>query len=206
MHINWLGLSCIKITSKENIIITDPYDDATGLKMPKLKADITILSNPQDKNFSNVSRLSGENFLIDKPGEYEIKQTFVYGLPAGASDQLNNIIYCIKAEGMSCGFVGALNHSLTDEQLEILEGVDILFLPVGSLSSEHRTKIVSHIEPRIIIPIYFDLPKQKIKLDSPEKFAKEMGIKNIESIDKLVIKQKDLPQDENKVIFLKPSF
>lgn len=206
MHIYWLGLSCFKIQSKENIIITDPYNDKVGLNMPKLKTDIVVLSDPKDNNINNVQRLSGEHFLIDGPGEYEIKQNFVYGLKAGELDQTSSYIYRLEAEDISVGFLGLLNHSLTNEQLEVMEDVDVLLLPVSSLNSERRTKIISQIEPRIVIPMYYQTPKVKLKLEAVEKFAKEMGIKKIESEDKIILKAKDLPQEETKVVFLNPSF
>ncbi|MFA6027512.1 MAG: MBL fold metallo-hydrolase [Patescibacteria group bacterium] len=205
MHINWLGLSCFKIQTKGNTIITDPYGDKTGLTMPKQKADVVLLSDPKNDNVNNTKRLIGDNFLIDGPGEYELKEDYIYGLKAGETDQTGNFIFRIESEEISLGFLGVLNHSLTDAQLETMEGVDVLFLPVSSLTSERRTKIISQIEPRIVIPMYHHIPKLKLKLENVEKFAKEMGIKNIEAQDKLILKKKDLPQEETKVIFLKNS-
>lgn len=204
MHINWLGVSCFKIQSKENVIITDPYADKVGITMPKLKSDIIILSDPDNSNINNINRLSGEPFLINGPGEYEIKQNFIYGIKAGDTDQTGNYIYRLEAEDMSLGFLGLLNHSLTNEQLEIMEDVDVLLLPISSLNPERRTKIISQIEPRVVIPMYYQTPKIKIKLETVEKFAKEMGIKKIVSEEKIILKAKDLPQEETKVIFLQP--
>lgn len=203
MHISWLGFSCFKIQTKENIIITDPYTDKAGLKMPKLKADIVLISDRENEICNNVDRLSGEHFLINQAGEYEIKENLIYAIPAGEADQNKNLIYHIESENMTIGFLGLLNHSLSNEQLETMEGVDILFLPVSSLTSERRTKIISQIEPRIVIPMYYQLPKTKIKLESVEKFAKEMGQKKIEFLDKIILKKKDLPQEETRIAFLK---
>lgn len=203
MHISWLGFSCFKIQTKESVIITDPYSDNSGLKMPKLKADIILASDRQNELINNVERLSGDHFLINQAGEYEIKENIFYAMAAGEADQNKNLIFCINSEGMTLGFLGLLNHSLSNEQLEVMEGVDILFLPVSSLTSERRTKIISQIEPRIVIPMYYKLPKVKIKLDEVDTFAKEMGQKKIEYLDKVVLKPKDLPQDETRIIFLK---
>ena len=205
MHINWLGFSSFKIQNKENIIITDPYADKIGLKMPKLKGDIVVLSDPKNDDINNSPRISGDPFLIDKAGEYELKQTFIYGIRAGDKDQSHSMVYSIATNDLSVGFLGLLNHSLTDEQLKVLEGVDVLLLPVTSLTSERRTKIISQIEPRIIIPMYYKTPKVKPKLEGIEKFSKEMGIKKIDYQDKVILKAKDLPQDQNNVIFLKPT-
>ena len=42
------------------------------------------------------------------------------------------------------------------------------------------------------------------KLESIEGFLKLLGIKNLEKMPKLTIKEKDLPKEEVKVIVLEP--
>ncbi|MDO8559272.1 MAG: lactamase, partial [bacterium] len=65
-------------------------------------------------------------------------------------------------------------------------------------------KIISQIEPRIVIPMHYSLPKLKVKIDGLEPFLKEMGQKSAESQPKLLIKKKDLTAEETKVIVLQP--
>ena len=50
--------------------------------------------------------------------------------------------------------------------------------------------------------MHYALPKVKVKLDGAEKFLKAMGIKSAEPQPKLVIKKKDVPQEETKMIVL----
>lgn len=199
MQIQWTGLGSFRIETKNSVIITDPFDDSVGLTMPKLKADIVLISAKDNKLANNVKRLSGDFMLIDSPGEYEIKQSFVYGVAAP------NTLYTIEDEGMSLGFLGPLDTGLTDEQLETIEGVDILLLPVGTLSKEQRTVLTSQIEPRVVIPYLFKQPKVKLDLEPLETFLKEFGVKTTQPQDKLTIKKKDLPQEETTVIVLEPS-
>ncbi len=49
MYINWLGLSCFKIQTTESTIITNPFAPNTGLRRPRLSAQVVILSNPEDR-------------------------------------------------------------------------------------------------------------------------------------------------------------
>ena len=63
---------------------------------------------------------------------------------------------------------------------------------------------MSQIEPKIIIPMHYALPKLKVKLEGVEKFLKTMGIKKIEPVNKLTIKKKELLEEEAKIIVLKP--
>ncbi|MFH1536918.1 MAG: MBL fold metallo-hydrolase [Patescibacteria group bacterium] len=204
MHISWLGMSCFKIQNKDTIIVINPYQDSNGLKMPKMKANIVISSNPDNDVCNNFSRMMGDYFQIDHPGEYEIQDNFIYGLQAGEVDQQQSSIYLIELEKIRVAHLGILNHSLTDKQLEIMEGADILLLPISSLTPERRTKVISQIEPRIVIPMYYQIPKCKLKLESLDKFSREMGGTKTETQDKIILKRKDLPQDETKLMLLKP--
>ncbi len=199
MQIQWLGLSCFRIQTKNSVVITDPYSDSTGLTMPKLKADITLVSDTTNKAANNIKRLSGDPFLIDGPGEYEVQGTFIYGIP------MKNTIYLIEDEGIKLVFLGHLDKALTDKELAKMEGADILLLPVGSLSKEFRTINISQIEPRVIIPYLYKQPKIKLKLDGVDVFLKEMGVKEAQPLDKYTIKAKDLPQDKTIVTILNPS-
>lgn len=199
MQIQWTGLSSFRIQTQQAVIITDPFADNTGLTMPKLKADIVLLSDATNSLSNNVKRLTGDFRLIEGAGEYEIKQTFIYGIPA------THTIYLMEDEGITVAFLGALDSGLTNDQLEKLEGVDILLLPVSSLDKDLRTTIVSQLEPRVIIPYLYDQPHLKNKLENVEIFLKEIGAKNPATQEKYVIKKKDLPQEETTVVLLSPS-
>lgn len=199
MQIQWLGLGSFRIQTKNSVIVTDPYADSTGLIMPKLKADIVLVSDTKNEAANNTKRLSGDYFLIDGPGEYEARNTFIYGIPAART------IYLIEDEGIKVVFLGQLDTGLKNENLELIEGADIVLLPVSSLSKDARSMVISQIEPRVVIPYLFNQPKAKAKLEDLEVFLKEMGIKEAKPQDKFVTKGKDLPQEETQTIILSPN-
>jgi L-ascorbate metabolism protein UlaG (beta-lactamase superfamily) len=96
---------------------------------------------------------------------------------------------------------------LTPEQMEQLENIDILMLPIGgtyTISAKEAKEIISQIEPKIIIPMHYQVPKLNIKLDDLDKFLKIMGAKAIEPQNKLSIKKTDISQEETQIIVLKP--
>ncbi|MBI2454176.1 MAG: MBL fold metallo-hydrolase, partial [Parcubacteria group bacterium] len=92
----------------------------------------------------------------------------------------------------------SVNKELTDAQLEQLSDVDLLIIDVGSTedSNEMAAKVVSQIEPRVVIPMGYGADKK------PTTFLKEMGASDTEAQNKLNIKKKDLPQEETKIIIL----
>jgi len=213
MQITWFGLNCFKIQSKDIILITDPYfSKETGLKPPSLKADIVVSGNP-DGCFPSVKPLlhsekGGEEiFCICSPGEYERKGIFVYGIPAMSSCGAMTI-YRIDAEGLNVAYLGGIDRPLDEKQLEKLNGIDILLIPVGGdgksvVDGRKAAEITSQIEPRLVIPMWYKIPNLKMKLEGADKFFREMGLKPEEPADKLKILKKDLPQEETKIILLK---
>jgi L-ascorbate metabolism protein UlaG (beta-lactamase superfamily) len=212
MIINWLGQSCFKIQDKDATLVTDPYGASVGFKLPRLSADIVTTSHDHDdhNNVSAVSGVNGSPFIISSPGEYEVKGIFVYGIPAWhdkseGKERGANTIYRIEVEGISIVHLGDLGHTLSEETVAKLEGVDILLIPVGgkwTIGAHEAIEVISELEPRIVIPMHYKIPGLKADVDPVDKFLKEMGASKAEKLPKLKIVKKDLPQEETKVILL----
>ena len=220
MTIQWFGQACFKITSKsingDVVLITDPYSNKYGLKKPKLLADIiTISHDHEDHNDYQAIKTSANvvnPFIVKGPGEYEFMGIFIYGIPSYHDNERGaqrgqNTIYVISAEGITITHLGDIGErELTAAQLEYVEDSDILLIPVGgkyTVDGKEAAKLVSQIEPRIVIPMHYKIPGLNLDLDTADKFIKEIG-NNKEELDKLKISKKDLPQEETKLIILKP--
>jgi L-ascorbate metabolism protein UlaG (beta-lactamase superfamily) len=212
MYITWLGQSCFKLQDKIGpegvILVTDPYGDSSGLKMPHFEADIvTVSHNHSDHN--NTGALRANPFIINTAGEYEIKDVFVEGVESAhdekdGAERGENIIYRIEMEDISITHLGDLGHVLDAKQLEKLEGTDILLIPVGgkyTINASKAVEVISQIEPRIVIPMHYKIPGVKTDIDGIEKFIKELGIKP-RNEEKLKISKKDLPQDDMELVVL----
>jgi len=217
MTIFWHGQSCFQIISSQgknnhvNIVI-DPYSEDIGLKVPKLEADILLITHGHHDH-NNIKAIAGTPFLINGPGEYEIKEVFIQGIPAfhdssSGKERGVNTIYTIEAEELRLCHLGDLGQKeLTPEQIDKIGQVDILMIPTGgvyTISAKEAVKIMSQIEPNIIIPMHYQLPRLKLKLDGLDKFLKTMGIKKLDSLPKLSIKKKDVLPEEAKIIVLNP--
>ena len=217
-RISWAGQSCFQISvsnSKEHSadIVIDPFDEQIGLKVPNFSADIALVTHDHHDH-NNVKVLKGDPFLIKGPGEYEVKEVFIQGIPSFHDDEGGkkrglNTIYVIEAEDMKFCHLGDLGQKqLTDEQLEEIDGIDVLMIPVGgtyTIDSAEALKIISQIEPKIVIPMHYSLPKLKIKLDGVDKFLKTMGKPSVLAVDKLTIKASTLPKEgAMEIVVLNP--
>jgi len=215
--ISYAGQSCFQISvsnGKDHSadIVIDLFDDALGIKVPNFSADILLVTHDHHDH-NNVKAIKADPFLVKGPGEYEVKGVFIQGIPSFHDDvegkeKGRNTIYTIEAEEMKFCHLGDLGQKqLTDEQLEKIDTVDVLMIPVGgegyTIDSSFASKIISQIEPKIVIPMHYALPKLKFKLDGVDKFLKTMGVKSPEILNKLTIKKKDVPEEGMEIKILK---
>lgn len=212
MLITWLGQACFKIEGKDTTIVIDPYADI-GLRLPKLTAQVLLITHDHHDH-ANRAGVSGSPYIIEGPGEYESRNVFVYGIPgfhdtSEGAERGMVTMYTIEYEGLTIAHLGDLGTpDLTAEQKEKLDDVDILMIPIGgtfTIDAKGASKVISQIEPRIVIPMHYQIPGLKLskKIEDEEKFRREMGAKT-EVMDKLRITTKDIPQEETRIIFLKP--
>lgn len=199
MHISWLGGTTIKLQTKsvdeDVVIVIDPYKPATGAFPRSLTPNIAILTRGEADTV-----LSGEPFILATPGECDIKGVLMSAI---ASDE-GHTVTRLDAEGLSIGHLGLTNLPLNDQQRELIGDVDVLFIPVGGGDSYDATaavKAVNGIEPRIVIPMAFQSDVDPAALPV-SAFLKEMGAAATEPEAKVIIKKKDLPADETRVIVL----
>lgn len=206
MQIQYFGLSSFKITTKEAVIITDPFHKDSGLTPPRGAADVLILAEKKKPLYSAVSGISGEPFLINDPGEYDVKGVTVTGIPLKQEDRYITV-FLIESEDLRIlDLTHIKDFNMKEEEIEALGEIDILVLPVGGnsvMNASMASKVVNEIEPKIVIPSHYKMPELIVDLDPVEKFIKEMGGKK-EDMEKLTVKKKDLMEEGTKVVILEP--
>lgn len=219
MQISWKGQACFYMVvsrgkDSQVKLVIDPFGEATGLSLPSMEADVVVVTHDHEDH-NNKKAVKGEPFIISNPGEYEVKGVFVQGIPSFHDDVLGkergqNTIYTIEGEGIRVCHLGDFGQKeLTPQQLEAIGDVDILLIPVGgvyTINGKEAQKIISQLEPKIVIPMHYLLPKLKYKLNPVEDFLRTMGAKKVEPQEKLLIKEKDLSaeREETEIVVLQP--
>jgi len=211
MVISFLGGESLKIQFGDIVIAYNPISKDSKLKSTSFGADIALVSlDHEDMNgVANASRGDRAPFVVNGPGEYEIKDVYIKGYPShskyGGKDRLNTI-YTVSLEGMNLCLLGALNdHRLPDETIEDLEELDILFTPIGGdgvLGPAEAYKLAVQLEPRIIVPIHHGAVGSANTLKT---FLKEGGEDAPETLEKLTIRKKDLEGKEGDIVVLSPT-
>ena len=207
MIITYLGGEFIKVQFGDTILAFNPVSKDSKLKTSKFGADIVLssLNHPDMNGVDMVGFGDKKPFVITGPGEYEVKDVFIKGLPSESNydkEKRINTIYTVTLEGMNICFMGAVDAvALPKDTEEAIDEVDILFVPIGGegvLNPVSAYKAAVSIEPKIIIPMHYgDLGvKDALKL-----FLKEAG-ENPRAEAKLTLKKKDLEGKEAEVVLL----
>lgn len=201
MHISWLGQTCVKLQTKyaekDVVLIIDAYKPGSGEFPRSLSPDIAIFSTSSE----GAITLSQDPFVLDTPGECDIKEVMISTYP-GTNDSL---VSSITAEGIHVVHLGHIT-SYTDAMIEKMGSVDVLLLPVGGgskqyLKPEDAASLVTTLEPRLVIPIAYQCDSDPTAA-TLGTFLKEAGLKPSVTDKKFIIKKKDLPADETQLVIL----
>ena len=200
MVITYYGLSCFKIQSGDTTLV---FDLPAGRQAPRFHADIIIQSSNYD-----VEKIPEDSFLIDSPGEYEVKGVYIRGLKSYHDSSFGkkyglNTVYVLRLENINLCFLGDFGEKeLRPELKEGIGKIDILFVPIGGenvLDAEGARNTINQIEPAIAIPAHYSEEKKGEVL---KKFLGEMGQKDTKPQEKLSIKKKDIKENGTEVVVL----
>ena len=207
MDINWLGHSCFRIKGKESTIITDPCHPSIGYNLANLQADIVTLSHFHPGH-SYTEAITCDFREIKGPGEYELQGTFITGISTfhdadQGKERGKNTVYLLEIDGMTLCHLGDIGHLLTSELIESMGEIDVLFLPVGGVSTIGATRgaeMVRKLSPKIVIPMHYKTEALTKELESADKFLRESGINEIVSQPKLVVNSSNLPPSTRVIV------
>jgi len=185
MKIYWHGKTCFEIIVKERTqnpvsIIIDPKDKT----YPKKENDILILTHALD--YDKRRKI----FNASLPGEYEVNEVYIQGIPLNKNGSL---IFIIKSENIKMCHLGKNDETeLSEAIIEELGLIDILFINGGEID---KTKIIKQLEPKIVIPMNFE---------DVSLFLKRLGEEKKEPISYYKVRKRDLEEKEKaEIIVLK---
>lgn len=207
MHINWLGQTCVKIQIKnlkdeDVVILLDAYKATQGDFPRSFSPNVALFSHGE----KDAATLSQDPFVLNTLGEVEIKDVMIYSLPGDNTSAVFKII----AEGITLVHLGTIIKKPDSATIGKLNGPDILLLPVGGdgkslIDPALAAELCTAIEPRIVIPIAYQCDTDP-KAAPLSQFIKESGMKAEETEKKLIIKKKDLPQEETILKVLEKNY
>lgn len=213
MDITYLGHAAFRIKGKNAVVVTDPYDlEKSGVKFPKhIEADIVTVSH-EHPDHNAVKNIEGTPYIIRGPGEYEVKGVGVIGMSTFHDEEKGavrgkNTMYRIEIDGLSIVHLGDLGHTLSSVEVDALDGVDVLMIPVGghfTIDPTRAVAVINEIEPSIVIPMHYkheglvgDTFRDMATLPM---FLKEIGKEDVVPQPKLSVTKDKLPEQMQVVV------
>jgi L-ascorbate metabolism protein UlaG (beta-lactamase superfamily) len=206
MHISWLGLSACKFETSDATVLTDPFAPSVFSPPLRAKADVVTMSNRESEAHNHRAGVLGNPFVIDIPGEFEVKGVYLQGISLSLEPMTT--AFTFDMDGLRLVHFGDTPSPPAQALLERLGEVDVLCLPVGggtTLAPEAAVKVVNEIEPRVVVPIFFQTEgvKLRTKLLPVTMFLREMGASRVEPVERVSLKKRDLVGEETKVVVLR---
>lgn len=207
MEITWYGHACFRLSERGVVVVTDPFGDSVGYNRPRTRADVVTISHDHPGHCSRTGFRGGPRFF-DGPGEYEVRDVFITGITTFHDGRRGavrgrNSVFLFEFEGITVCHLGDLGHIPDQSQVEALSDVDILLVPVGGLhtiDSAQAAEVISLIEPRLVVPMHYKTAKEKARLQSIDKFLKEMGQAATAPLPELKVTRSGLPEETQVVV------
>lgn len=212
MELSWYGRTCIRLRGKDAVVAADAYQSVVGPTGRGITADIVTFSHPDDAPLARAKGRTTRDgathlpasledaFVLDGPGEYEIRHVLVNGVLTFRDDKRGaehgrNVVYVMELDGIHTAHLGVIGHLLTEEKVGEVGSVDVVCVPIGgALSATKAAELVAQLGPRIVVP----MPVGEIDKDGRDpmaRFLHEMGATDAAPQQRLSITPSSLPTE-----------
>lgn len=192
MELTWYGRTCIRLRGRDAVVVADPYQSVVGPTGRGITGEIVTYSHPDDQPLPKAKGKRSRDgttllptsledaFVLDGPGEYEVKDVLVTGVrtyrdDARGEDRGKQVAFVVELDGLHTIHLGEIGHLLTEEKIGDIGPVDIACVPIGgSLSPTRTAELVAQLDPKIVVVMPLDEESKEAR-EAIAKFFHEMG-------------------------------
>lgn len=154
MRLEWLGLSCFRITSGKGSLVLDPFTGVRGYGEVSTSAGQVFKSH----NHGDHAFLEGVKLVEEAENPFKVAEIDSFHDEVEGAKRGPNTIHVVEAEGIRVAHLGDLGHLPGEELVRALYGVDILLLPVGgfyTIDAATAKKVVELVNPKTVVPMHY---------------------------------------------------
>lgn len=191
-EVEYKGANAVVFTTKNTKVMVDAALSVAGIKDLSTAGAVEIATEPRF-----VTNSGGSLACFEGPGEYEVADVSLVGIPAqrhlDASGQ-GTTIYRMTIGELRIALLGNIAPQLTESQLEDIGIVDIAVVPVGgggyTLDATAAARVVRQLDPRVVIPVHYDDAglQYEVPQDRVDTFVAELGAAIVEAGAKWKVK------------------
>jgi len=204
MELSFYGANCLVLSSKDSRVVVDDTLASLGGKTVVKEGDIALYTHTAPDNLPNTK------LTIAQPGEYEVANVSITGIPARAhmdeAGTKSATMYKVVAGDVTFLFTGHVYPQLSENQLERIGLVDIMVVPVGgngyTLDGVGALKLIKDIEPKVVVPTHYDDTKLNYEMPQQtlEQALQAIGMEVKEKVPKLKLKGVELTDNTQLIV------
>jgi len=189
-------------------ILTDPFDEQVGYKLPDAEADIVTTSHDH-YDHNNTGIVKGNYTHISGPGIFSEHGIHIKGVATfhdadNGARRGKNTVFKFDVDGIKVCHCGDLGHVLTSEQVKEIGEVDVLLVPVGgvyTVNYKGAAEVAEILKPSVIIPMHYKTEALSFHLESIDGFLHAMGITGERPGQELELEKGSLPEHPSVLVF-----
>ena len=173
MNVRYLGHASFRVAStKGTVVVLDPYGTHIPYEFPPLDADVVVISH-EHRDHNADFRVNGNPMIIKRTHDFQCENELTiprtgetltfHGIPTHHDNYQGrkrgpNTVWHWFWEGVHFAHFGDIGHLLSDEELQTLGKVDVVFIPVGgkeTMEPSQAALLVNQLNPRIVFPMHY---------------------------------------------------
>lgn len=163
MKITHIGHACFFLEAQSARVVTDPFADNVPYRFPAVAADVVTVSH-EHHDHNAVERVSGPASAVRGPGAHRVAGVEIVGVAsahddAGGAKRRQNTIFRFSLDTIPFAHLGDLGVPLDAEQVKAVQGVAVLFVPIGgtyTIDAREAAGIVHHLpDVRLVFPMHY---------------------------------------------------
>ena len=134
MEVTWYGRTCVRLRGKDAVVVSDPFQSVVGPTGRGITGDIVTFSHPDDRPLPRAKGKPSRDghtllpsslddaFVLDGPGEYEVREVLVTGVrtyrdDARGAEAGKQVAFVVEVDGVHTIHLGDIGHLLSEEKL-----------------------------------------------------------------------------------------
>lgn len=162
-------------------MVLDPHDGASiGLPEPSPSADLVVVTHDHEAH-SALEAVEGSEkvpVVVEEVGDLAVRGVEMRGVEtfhdaSRGEERGENTVVRFLMDGVYLCHLGDLGHPLSDEEVEEIGEVDVLFVPVGggcTIGPEEAWAAVEALEPSLVFPMHYAQPGLTKEMGGLEPF------------------------------------
>jgi L-ascorbate metabolism protein UlaG (beta-lactamase superfamily) len=217
MRVEWYGQSAFHLSGADASVAIDPFTDMSAMAASRgmqfdyppiagVQADLLLVTH-EHVDHNGVEAIDGEPAILrSTAGKLESPLGEVVAIASEHDEKAGtergpNTIFVFELDGLRvCHFGDFGQRGLREEQAAALDGIDLLFLPVGAgptIGAEQAALIVERLSPRWVVPMHYRTPRIGF-LETADAFLEDSA--RVERLSGTAFDSDELPAGDGPLV------